>query len=137
MSRGPSFRARTLVILSLDGFVMNSQTLFRHLVLMAAADGKFTTEEVALLADKAAEVGLSSDELARIIEQTATTEAMPALPTSRGERLQMAEELLRMMAADGHLEPVEKRLFATLAGEMELDSAQINMLIDRVTIDLP
>ena len=42
-------------------------------------------------------------------------------------------DLIRMMAADGHLNESEKRLFALAAAKMNFSNEKVNQLIDRLT----
>lgn len=45
----------------------------------------------------------------------------------------MLEDLLRMMAADGHLAETEKKMFATAAANMKVEQSELDNLIDSIT----
>ena len=46
--------------------------------------------------------------------------------------VEMLQDLIRTMAADGQLSEVEKRVFATAAAVMEISSEDVNRLIDQL-----
>jgi uncharacterized tellurite resistance protein B-like protein len=52
------------------------------------------------------------------------------LPKAKEEQLAMLADLMKIMAADGKLSEVEKRLFALAAAKMGIDKQELESLID-------
>ncbi|MFO1065074.1 MAG: TerB family tellurite resistance protein [Pirellulales bacterium] len=102
----------------------------KNLVIMAAADGSLSEQEIALLIDRAAHLGLSEEDLEKAIAFALSGNAKLKLPIDRMEQDEMLRELIRMMAADGQLLEVEKRLFALAAAKMGIDRGDLDKLID-------
>ncbi len=102
----------------------------KNLVIMAAADGSLSEQEIALLVDRCATLGLAESDLEQAIAFALSGEAKLKLPVDRGEQDRMLADLMRMMAADGQLQEVEKRLFALAAAKMGIEKAELEKLID-------
>src|SRR5262245_47369301 len=105
---------------------MKKSELFRNLVVMAAADGSLTQNEIELLSDRAATWGITDPEFARMLEYALSKDSHVDLPPTREDRVVLLQELIRMMAADGRLADAEKRIFATAAAVMHFSEAEIN-----------
>jgi uncharacterized tellurite resistance protein B-like protein len=105
------------------------QRLLRNLVVMAMADGSIGEREVNLVADRCDELGLSATDLQEAIEFGLSDDAALELPSEKGAREELMQELIRMMAADGRLDEGEKRLFALAAVKMDLSSEDLDRLI--------
>ena len=112
---------------------MDHQDLFNNLMIMAAADGKLAKEEIALLVDRAREWGISRGEVAATMEFAASSDAEFVLPSSSEEGRQVLEDLARVMAADGELADVERKLFALAAAAMDITTDDLNRIFDRLT----
>ena len=106
--------------------------LFNNLVAMAAADGRFTQEEIEFLAVRAENWGISQDEFETAMAGVAAGGAEIIIPEDHQERLRLLAEMIRMMAADGELAEVEKRLCATVSAHMELSTQQFDELLDHI-----
>ncbi len=104
----------------------------KNLVIMAAADGSLSEQEIALLVDRCAELGLREEDLEAAIAFALSGEATLKLPVDREEQDRMLSDLIRMMAADGQLSEIEKRLFALAAARMGIAKAELDELIDRL-----
>lgn len=104
----------------------------KNLVIMAAADGSLTEQEIALLVDRCADLGLQEEDLEKAIAFALSGEAKLTFPIDRTEQDQMLADLMRMMAADGKLTEVEKRLFALAAAKMGINKEDLSSLIDRL-----
>lgn len=104
----------------------------KNLVIMAAADGSLTEQEIALLVDRCAALGLAEEDLEKAIAFALSSEAKLKFPVDRTEQNQMLADLMRMMAADGKLSEVEKRLFALAAAKMGIEKAELEALIDQL-----
>lgn len=105
----------------------------RNLVVMAVADGSLGEDELQLLAHRCAELGLDEEELRSVVSYALSEDAALRLPTAPADQEALLSDLMRMMAADGHLAETEKRLFALAAAKMNFDAEQIHRLIDRLT----
>ncbi len=104
----------------------------KNLVVMAAADGSLNEQEIALLIDRCAELGLSAEDLEKAISFALSDNAKLRFPIDRLEQNQMLADLVRMMAADGRLSEVEKRLFALAAAKMGIERAELDAIIDEL-----
>lgn len=104
----------------------------KNLVIMAAADGALSEREIALLVDRCAELGLGEIDLERAVNFALSEKASLKLPTIHAEKIEMLSDLMRIMAADGQLSEMEKRLFAVAAAKMNIDRDEIEKLIDRL-----
>lgn len=106
----------------------------RNLVVMAFADGSLGEREVHLVADRCAALGLDEYDLQKAVEYGLGDGAALEIPDSRDDREELMRDLIRMMAADGHLDEGEKRLFALAAAKMSISAANVERLIDE-TLD--
>lgn len=109
---------------------LNRQRQLRNLVVMAMADGQIAEQEVNLVADRCAELGLSEQDLQDAILNGLQDDAALELPPTGEEREALLIDLVRMMGADGRLAESEKRLFALAAVKMGIDGEHLNRLID-------
>lgn len=110
---------------------MDRGEAFRNLILMAAVDGRMAEAELRLLAYRAAEWGVTDDEFEAALDEAQSGRASLALPTGGPEARKLAQDLLRMMAADGQLLPEERALFAVASAVMGIPDDEMNHLIDR------
>lgn len=104
----------------------------KNLVIMASADGSLTEREIALLVDRCSEMGLEEADLGKAVAYALSDEASLKLPTEKTEQLAMMSDLVRIMAADGSLSEVEKRLFALAAAKMGIERQELDDLIDKL-----
>ena len=105
----------------------------RNLIVMAFADGSLGQREVHLVADRCVELGLSESDLQSAIRFALQDDASLQLPTDPAQRETLMKDLIRVMAADGHLQETEKRLFALAAARMNLTGEKLESLISEVT----
>ena len=105
----------------------------RNLVVMAVADGSLGEHELSLLSERCVQLGLGEDELRAALQFALSDDASLRLPTDEAEQEALMTDLIRMMAADGHLNESEKRLFALAAAKMNFSNEKVNQLIDRLT----
>ncbi|MFK7735296.1 MAG: TerB family tellurite resistance protein [Pirellulaceae bacterium] len=104
----------------------------KNLVIMAAADGSLSEQEIALLVDRASALGLDEEDLEKAIAFALSGEAKLKFPVDRAEQNRMLADLMTMMAADGELHEVEKRLFALAAAKMGIEKSELEALIDKL-----
>ncbi len=102
----------------------------RNIVVMAFADGSLGEREVNLVADRCAELGLDSYDLQKALEHGLSDNAALEIPPDPDERIDLMRDLIRMMAADGHLDEGEKRLFAFAAAKMAMSVDEVDRLIN-------
>jgi uncharacterized tellurite resistance protein B-like protein len=111
---------------------LDNLDLLKNLVVMSAADGSLSEEEISYLIDRCSTLGLSEEDLEKAIAFALSNEASLVLPKDRADQEAVLEDLMRMMAADGQLAESEKRLFALSAAKMGFPSDQLDRLIDRL-----
>ena len=104
----------------------------KNLVIMASADGNLSESEIALLVDRCGEMGLDEADLGKAVAYALSDEASLKLPKEKKEQIAMLSDLVRIMAADGKLSEVEKRLFALAAAKMGIERAELDGLIDKL-----
>lgn len=104
----------------------------RNIVVMAFADGSLGEREVNLVADRCAELGLDEYDLQKAVEFGLGDEASIEFPAEAELQRELLKDLIRMMAADGHLDEGEKRLFAFAAAKMQMTSEDVQLLISEV-----
>lgn len=109
----------------------------KNLVIMASADGALSEREIALLVDRCSEMGLHEADLGKAVAYALSDEASLKLPTEKSEQIAMLSDLVRIMAADGKLSEVEKRLFALAAAKMGIERSELDGLIDRLVGKAP
>lgn len=105
------------------------QRQLRNLVVMALADGSIGEREVNLVADRCEQLGLHEGDLQRAMQFGLDDDAALEFPSDQSERESLMKDLIRMMAADGHLAETEKRLFALAAARMNLGPQIVDRLI--------
>lgn len=109
---------------------MDHHDLFNNLMVMAAADGKLTDGEIALLAQRARKWGISRGEVAAAADYAASGDAEFVFPPTVEERRELLTELIRVMAADGELADIERKLFALAASAMDVSNDELNEILD-------
>lgn len=117
-----------------ESFIRRKRHL-RNLVVMALADGQLGQREVDIVAQRCVDLGLSEVELNDAIQFGLGDDAALELPGTRDDREALMKDLIRVMAADGHIDEGEKRLFALAAAHMELSGLQIERLITETQAD--
>ncbi len=111
---------------------MNQLELFHNLVNLAAADKKFTAEEIKFLVDRAERWGIHNDEFETAMAGISTGELQVNIPERHEDRVEMMKEMLRLVAVDGELADLEKRICAQASGKMDFTSQQFNEILDQV-----
>lgn len=106
--------------------------LFQNLVNLAASDGKFAEEEVLYLARRAENWGISDDEFDACIAGLMEGSLELRLPDTRDKREELLSEMIRLMAVDGQLAEMEKRLCAVASAKMDFATGEFKQLLDRV-----
>lgn len=111
---------------------MELHVKLRNLLVMAAADGSLTEREIAFLSDRREHWAVPEDAFADAIRYAISDVAALEIPESHDERVEMLQDLIRMMAADGHLAEIEKQLFATAAVAMNISDDELKQIIDSI-----
>ncbi|MEO8498569.1 MAG: TerB family tellurite resistance protein [Planctomycetota bacterium] len=111
---------------------MELHAKLRNLLVMAATDGSLTEREIAFLSERRERWSIPEDVFADAIRYAISDVAELEIPDSREDRVEMLQDLLRMMAADGDLAEVEKQLFATASVAMNISDNELKEIIDSV-----
>lgn len=98
---------------------------------MAFADGSLGDREVNLVADRCVELGLNENDLHDAIAFGLSDDAQITVPDQDAAKKRLIADLIRMMAADGHLDESEKQLFAFVAAKLNLTRDQIDVIISQ------
>ena len=106
--------------------------LFHNLVNLAAADQKFTEEEIAFLINRADNWGIPSDEFETALAGISTGELQLDIPETHEDRVAMLKEMIRLMAIDGEMAEMEKRLCAQASAKMDFNNIQFSEILDEV-----
>lgn len=107
-----------------------SQIQLRNLVVMAFADGSLGQREVDLVAQRCVDLNLSEKDLQEALKFGMGESAAITLPGSLADKRELMSDLVRMMAADGHLDEGEKQLFALCAARMDLNADELDEIVD-------
>ena len=110
---------------------MSKIELLRHLLTMAAADGGVSEGELKMLGQRAVSWGVSDEQFGELLGEASRGDLPLVIPESIDDRETLIKDLVRMMAADGQLHDDEKKLFAVVASQMDVDSAELNLMIDQ------
>jgi len=110
---------------------MDRIEMFKLLMAMAAADKKFTDEEVEFLALRSHRWGLSDAQFAEALEFAKQGLTSLTIPETRREREKLLRDLLEVMAADGELAPAEKHLYARAATAMGFSAEALDEMLSR------
>jgi uncharacterized tellurite resistance protein B-like protein len=97
---------------------MDRVALFKNLIVMASADGRMSQGEVEMLSVRAERWGLSEADVAAAIEH------------AKGADFETLRELIRVMAADGEMSEIEKRLLALASVAMEIEPEEFDEILD-------
>ncbi len=117
---------------SLVGDGMDKLELFHSLVNLAAADKRFTEQEIGFLVERANRWGIPDDEFETAMAGISTGQIQVNIPESHEDRVAMMKEMLRLVAVDGELAEMEKRICAQASGRMDFTSQQFNQILDEV-----
>jgi uncharacterized tellurite resistance protein B-like protein len=104
----------------------------KNLVIMASADGALTEREIDWLVDRCSELGLDEADLGTALEFAISDHATMKLPKVREEQMQLLSDLIKIMAADGQLDEIEKRLFAVAAAKMNVQQKELDAIITKL-----
>ena len=111
---------------------MDKLSIFHSLVNLAAADKKFTEEEVRFLLERAEQWNIPTEEFEVALAGVSEGNIEVVIPESHHDRVVLLKEMIRLMAVDGHLAGVEKDLCATASGKMEFSGEQFSQILDEV-----
>jgi DnaJ-domain-containing protein 1 len=109
---------------------MSHKENLRHLVAMAAADGRVAISELRFLGDRAVSWGITDDEFEAVLDDANRGDVELQIPADPADRRRLLLDLVRMMAADGKLHSHEKSLFAVIASTMDITDTALNEIID-------
>jgi uncharacterized tellurite resistance protein B-like protein len=104
----------------------------KNLMIMAFADGSLTQSELEFLSDRSVQWGLSQTDFTEAVEFALSDKAELQIPPHPKDRIELLQDLMRTMAADGHLAEIEKRVFAMAAAVMELPDGELDRIIDSI-----
>jgi hypothetical protein len=106
---------------------------FRNLVLIAQVDGNVDDAELLLLRKIGMHIGLSYTQIGNIIDDPKSYSVIP--PFGKDERYEMIIDLIRMMTADGIIDPREEKLlerFAVQVGYKSIDDVEVESIISLI-----
>ncbi len=116
---------------------MDPVQLFHNLINLAAVDQKFTDEEIDYLIDVANRHNIPSEEFEAGLKGIRDGIIQVKLPTDADDRQKLMKEMIKLMAADGELNDLEKRLCATASAKMDFSSEQFVALLEEVLGETP
>jgi uncharacterized tellurite resistance protein B-like protein len=100
------------------------------LALMMTADGKIDKLEKYFLRDKAVKIGLSEDDVKKIINDSLLGKFKHKVPDSTEERYILLIDLILMMMIDGHIDKKEMELCKSLCITLGFQKNIIHGMID-------
>ena len=105
---------------------------FIHLIQMANADGKIDDVELEMLSRMGNKLGLTSTEVADLLETSKKSEYIP--PYELSKRFEQLYDVIKMVYADGVIDDNEMRLASGLAMKSGFAEEEIPVLLS-VLID--
>ena len=111
---------------------MNYDQLLRNLMVMAAADGRITDEEMHLLRERSRRWRVSEADFEKALEYAQSAEAKFQFSDDADQRRAMLEGFVEMMGVDGDYADVEMSLFAIAAVRLGVEDTELNRIIDSV-----
>ena len=111
---------------------MNHLELFQGLVHLAAADGKFTEEEIQFLAERAEQWDIPQGEFETALAGISSGHLEFKVPEPYEDRVSMMKEFLRLIASDGELAEIEKQVCSIVAGKMDFSSNEFQQILASV-----
>ncbi len=109
---------------------MDRLELFKNLIILAAADGKFTEQEVAFLTVRAEDWKIPHSEVEAALAIADDPDAEITLPEAPAARQELLREMIYLMAVDGVLAEIEKGLCAAASAAMGFTTAEFNQIVD-------
>ncbi len=111
---------------------MEKLELFQNLVNLAAADGKFRDQEVEFLVNRAEKWGISSEDFESILVGIRSNGAEFTIPEDANAKELMLKEMIRIVASDGELAEVEKKVLANASAQMGYSPETFSTILDSV-----
>ena len=115
-----------------QGCCMEFYDKLKNLMIMAFADGSLTHSELEFLSDRSVQWGISEADFTAAVEFALSDNAELQIPPHEQDRIDLLQDLIRTMAADGQLAEIEKHVFAMAAAAMELPEGELDRIIDSV-----
>ncbi len=100
---------------------------FQNLVSVAFADGHFEEEEKEFLEDRAQELGLPAEEVAKIMANANMLEFI--VPDDIDDREEQLADVVFMSMVDGDIEEKEYTLCLNIAERLELQKSDLDEVI--------
>ena len=114
---------------------MDKIEVFHSLVNLAAIDNKFADEEIEFLARRANEWEISNDEFETALAGISEGTIEVKIPEKHEDKVLLLKDMIRLMAIDGELAEMEKRLCAHASDRMDFTSQQFGQILDEVIHD--
>ena len=114
---------------------MDKIELFHNLVNLAAADNKFTDEEIQFLVERANRWDIPTDEFETAMAGISAGGVQVKIPESHEDRLELMKEMIRLIAVDGELADMEKGICAMASGRMDFTVQQFEEILQSVILE--
>jgi hypothetical protein len=102
----------------------------RNLVMIAAADGVIDEDEIELIGNIGAKIGLTHSEIRRIIGRPESISFTP--PTSFAERVEQMYDMILLMMIDGEIHDNELDLCILFAKSLGFKITIVDAIIDDI-----
>ncbi len=110
----------------------------RNLIALSYMDGVMTSEEKEVILSCAAEMGMTPDELAQIIDDP--SQITFYVPRKTSERIEEIYDMVLLMMSDGEMDEREIQLCKAVAEKMHLDpeivDAIVKDIVEMITDDI-
>lgn len=100
---------------------------FENLVAVAYADEHIAEEEIELLAENAADYGLSKDDIQAVLERASQLKFI--IPQNSEDREQQLIDSIHMAMSDGEVHEKEYALCLQIARKLDFDEHYLNEII--------
>lgn len=103
---------------------------FKNLVAVAAADGYMDAREREFLADRAEEIGLSSEKVQEIIDEANTLEFI--VPMNKFDREDQLSDAVFMSVIDGDISEREYQLCLSIANRLGFEKSYLDAIVNSI-----
>ena len=114
---------------------MERLQLLKNLMIMATADGLLADKELQWLRSRQAAWNIAAQQFDEALEYAHSGQARLALPEQPNQRYDFLYDMVAVMSADGHFDPLEMNLFAVAAARLQISDEELSAILAEFTHD--
>lgn len=113
----------------------SKEELYFFLIAAAKADGQINDDESRALEEARRRLDLSPDEAAEALSRAISGYTLPPLPEDHESLLELHDELLRIVTADGSVTPLEQEIVDRVRKRLGLPAGEVKEEIKKKITD--